>query len=71
LDYKIQGVTPYRRRVFFLQGDGFDPPDFFGGERALFGPEVFFHMLLARGPGQGQHPDLHGKSKNNLCGSRS
>jgi hypothetical protein len=66
LDCKIQGVTPYRRRVFFLQGDGFDPLDFFGGERELFGPEVFFHMLWARGSGQREHPDLHGKPKDDL-----
>ena len=41
------------------------------GECELFGLEVFFHMLLARGSGQREHPDLHGKPKNDLCGTRT
>ncbi len=52
-----------------LQRDRFNPLDFFGGECELFGLEVFFHMLLARGSGQREHPDLHGKPKDDLCGT--
>ncbi len=36
----------------FLERDRFNPLDFPAGERELFGLEVFFHMLLARGSGQ-------------------
>ena len=57
--------------VFFLQRDRFNPLDFFAGERKLFGLEVFFHMLLARGSGQWEHAALHGKAKNDLSGTRS
>ncbi len=57
------------RGVFSLQRDRFNPLDFFGGECELFGLEVFFHMLLARGSGQREHPDLHGKPKDDLCGT--
>jgi hypothetical protein len=46
--------------VFFLQGDHFDPLAFFDGERELFGLEVFFHMSLARGSGQREHPKSFG-----------
>ena len=53
----------------FLHRDGFNPLDFFAGERELFGLEVFFHMLLARGSGQREHPDLHGKAKDDLRGT--
>ncbi len=38
-------------RCGVLQRDCFDPLDFFAGEHELFGLEVFFHMLLARGSG--------------------
>jgi hypothetical protein len=54
--------------AFSLQRDCFNPLDFFGGEREVFGLEVLFHMLLARGSGQREHSDLHGKPKDNLCG---
>ena len=57
--------------VFTLQRDRFDPLDFFAGERQLFGLEVFFHMLLARGSGQWKHADLHGKAKDYLSGTRT
>ena len=58
-----------RCRIFFLQRDRFNPPDFFGGECELFGLQVFFHMMLARGSGQREHPDLHGKPKDDLYGT--
>ena len=51
----------------FLQRDRFDPLDFFAGERELFGLEVFFHVLSARGAGQREHADLLGKAKDDLC----
>ena len=35
----------------------------------MFGLEVFFHMLLARGSGQREHADLHGKPKDDLRGT--
>src|SRR5438445_13467222 len=53
--------------IFSLQRDRFNPPDVFGGECELFGLEVFFHMLWARGSGQREHPDVHGKPKDDLC----
>jgi hypothetical protein len=56
---------------FFLQRDRFNPLDFFIRECQLFSFEVLFHMLSARGSSQWEHPDLHGKSKNNLCGTRT
>jgi len=56
---------------FTLQRDRFDPLDFFAGEREMFGLEVFFHMLLARGSGQWEHADLHGKPKDDLSGTRA
>ena len=52
-----------------LQGDRFNPLDFFGGEGELFGLEVLLHMLLARGSGQREHADLHSKPKDDLCGT--
>ena len=58
-----------RNCVRALQGDRFNPRDFFGGEGELFGLEVLFHMLLARGSGQREHADLHGKPKDDLCGT--
>ena len=58
-----------RRRLFSLQRDRFNPPDFFGGERETFGLEILFHMFFARGASQREHLDLHRKPKNNLCGS--
>ena len=53
-----------------LQGDRFNPLNFFGGERELFRLEVFFHVLLACGSGQREHADLHGKAKDDLGGTR-
>ena len=43
-----------------------NPLDFFSGERKLFGLQIFLHMLRVRRAGQGQHPDLHRKPKNDL-----
>jgi hypothetical protein len=40
-----------RVRGFVLQRDRFNSLDFFGSERELFGLEVFFHTLPARGSG--------------------
>ena len=61
-----RGPTP----LVVLQGDRFNPLDFVGGECELFGLEVFFHVLLARGSGQREHADLHGKPKDDLRGTR-
>ena len=63
----LKGVLSVR--LFSLQRDRFNPLDFFGGKYELFGLEVFFHVLLAGGSGQRQHADLHGKPKDDLCGS--
>jgi len=42
------------------------PLDFFVGERALPGLEVFFHVLLVRGSGQRQQSDQHREAKDDL-----
>jgi hypothetical protein len=56
-------------RGFSLQPDRFNPLDVFGGECELFGLEVFFPMLWARGAGQREYPDLHGEPKDDLGGT--
>ena len=66
------GVCATNNNIFvFLERDAFNPRDLFGGECELFGLEVLFHMLLARGSGQREHPDLHGKTEDDLCGTRA
>jgi hypothetical protein len=54
----------------WLHPDRFDPPDVFRRKDELFGFEVFFHMLGICRSGQRQHPDLHGKPKDDLCDAR-
>jgi hypothetical protein len=49
-----------------LQPNRFDQLHVFSGEGKLFSLEIFFHMLLVRGAGQREHPDLHRKPKDDL-----
>ena len=53
-----------------LHPDRFDQSHVFSGERKLFSQEIVFHMLRVRGAGQREHPDLHRKSKDDLCETR-
>jgi hypothetical protein len=50
-----------------LHPDRFDHLHIVVGEGKLFGLEIFFHVLRVRGAGQGEHPDLYRKSKDDLC----
>jgi hypothetical protein len=45
----------------------FDHLHIFSGEGELFDLKILFHMLWIRRAGQWEHPNLHGKSKDNLC----
>ena len=56
--------------AFGLYPDRFDHLHVFSGESELFGLKIFFHMLRVRGAGQRKHPDLHRKSKDDLCETR-
>ena len=71
----VRNISPASAAVppplVVLQGDRFNPLDFFGGECELFRLEVFFHVLLACGSGQREHADLHGKAKDDLGGTRA
>ena len=49
-----------------LYPDRFDHLHVFSGEGELFRLEILFHMLLVRGAGQREHPDLHRKPKDDL-----
>ena len=53
-----------------LHPDRFDQPHVFSGESKLFSQKIVFHMLRVRGAGQREHPDLHRKSKDDLCKTR-
>ena len=65
------GRKPYalkgKRLGACLHPDRFDHLHVFGSESELFSLEIVFHMLRVRGAGQREHPDLHRKSKHDLC----
>src|SRR5574341_475688 len=56
----------WNMRVACLQPDRFDLLNVGGSKNELVDFEILFHMLRARGPGQREHPDLHGESKDDL-----
>ena len=59
------------RLSFLLQPDRLKLLNFFSGEGELFGLEVFFHVLWVCSSGQREHPDVHGKPKDDLRDTNS
>ena len=68
------GMNTHRARAIDDREDPFAAkfePSRVGGEFQMFGLEVLLHVSFARGSGQRQHADLHGKPKNDLSGTRT
>jgi hypothetical protein len=53
-------------RPIGLNPDYFDLLEFIRREGELIRCQIVLHMFGIRGTRQGQHPDLHGESKDNL-----